>query len=56
MEFTLSNPDPKEEAFKHKLKKLVQKPNSYFLDVKCSKCNDILHTFSHAHSVIKCLK
>ena len=35
MEFDLLHPDPAEEVQKHKLKKLVQKPNSFFLDIKC---------------------
>ncbi len=56
MEFNLANPDPSVEEYKHKLKKLIQKPNSYFLDVKCKNCTEILHTFSHAQSVIKCPK
>ena len=56
MEFDLLNPDPREEITKHKLKKLVQKPNSYFLDIKSPHSNEIVHTFSHAQSVIKCKK
>ena len=31
MEYELLQPDPNEEKQKHKLKKLVQKPNSFFL-------------------------
>ena len=56
MDFDLLNPDPREEITKHKLKKLVQKPNSYFLDIKSPHSNEIVHTFSHAQSVIKCKK
>ncbi len=56
MDFDLLNPDPREENVKHKLKKLVQKPNSYFLDIKCVQCSELVHTFSHAQSVIKCKK
>ena len=56
MEFDLLNPDQRVESAKHKLKKLVQKPNSYFLDIKCVQCNNLVHTFSHAQSVIKCNK
>ena len=33
--FDLLNPDTKEEAIKHKLKRLVQAPNSFFMDVRC---------------------
>ncbi|CAG8766622.1 20036_t:CDS:2, partial [Racocetra fulgida] len=31
----LLNPSPEQEKRKHKLKRLVQSPNSYFMDVKC---------------------
>ena len=51
MEFDLLHPDPVIEAQKHKLKKLVQKPNSFFLDIKCKNCKAL---FSCAQSVIKC--
>ena len=54
MEYDLLSPDPLVEAQKHKLKKLVQKPNSYFMDIKCKNCGTLVHTFSHAQSVIKC--
>ena len=54
MEFDLLHPDPNEEKQKHKLKKLVQKPNSFFLDIKCKSCGNMTHTFSCAQSVIKC--
>jgi len=54
----LLKPDPAEENTKHKLKKLVQKPNSYFIDIKCSSgtCKEMVHTFVNAQSVIKCKK
>lgn len=32
----LLNPSAKAEERRHKLKRLVQSPNSYFMDVKCS--------------------
>jgi small subunit ribosomal protein S27e len=54
MEFDLLNPNPAEELTKHKLKKLIQKPNSFFLDIKCFKCPTMTHTFSHAQSTILC--
>ncbi len=38
LETDLLNPDPAVEAKKHKLKRLVQSPNSYFMDVKCPGC------------------
>ena len=34
----LLHPAPAEEKRKHKLKRLVQHPNSYFMDVKCPGC------------------
>jgi small subunit ribosomal protein S27e len=54
MEYDLLHPDPVIEGQKHKLKKLVQKPNSFFLDIKCKNCKGLTHTFSNAQSVIKC--
>lgn len=56
MEYDLLRPDQKEENSRHKLKKLVQKPNSFFIDIKCKTCKELVHTFSHAQSVIKCKK
>ena len=56
MEFDLLHPDPTIENQKHKLKKLVQKPNSFFLDIKCKSCGELTHTFSCAQSTIKCKK
>ncbi len=43
-----------EEKKKHKLKRLVQKPNSYFMDVKCPGCFAIKTIFSHAQRHIEC--
>ncbi|KAJ1364932.1 40S ribosomal protein S27 [Parelaphostrongylus tenuis] len=34
----LLHPDPEKERQRHKLKRLVQHPNSYFMDVKCPGC------------------
>ncbi|KAI6134162.1 ribosomal protein S27-domain-containing protein [Pisolithus croceorrhizus] len=42
------------ESKKHKLKRLVQSPNSYFMDVKCPGCFAITTVFSHAQSVVLC--
>ena len=52
MELDLLNVDPTEEEKKHKLKKLVQSPNSYFMDVKCPKCYSVVTVFSHAQTVV----
>lgn len=35
MEIDLLHPDPKAESRTHKLKRLVQSPDSYFMDIKC---------------------
>eukprot|EP00414_Alexandrium_minutum_P011444 CAMPEP_0113996516 /NCGR_PEP_ID=MMETSP0328-20130328/11793_1 /TAXON_ID=39455 /ORGANISM="Alexandrium minutum" /LENGTH=36 /assembly_acc=CAM_ASM_000350 len=35
MDIDLLNPDLKEEKAKHKLKRMIQSPNSFFMDVKC---------------------
>ena len=38
-----------------KLKRLVQHPNSYFLDIKCANCSNIkTGVFSHSQCVITC--
>nr|CAD7443969.1 unnamed protein product [Timema bartmani] len=50
----LLHPSPIEEKRKHKLKRLVQHPNSYFMDVKCPGCYKITTVFSHAQSVVVC--
>ena len=34
----LLHPSASEEKRKHKLKRLVQSPNSFFMDVKCPGC------------------
>merc|ERR1712098_746396 len=41
-------PNPEEERRKHKLKRLVQSPNSFFMDVKCPGCFHIT-PFSAMH-------
>lgn len=48
-------PDPQKERSKHKLKRLVQHPNSYFMDVKCPGCYKITTVFSHAQTVVVCV-
>ncbi|KAI4386333.1 hypothetical protein MLD38_004274 [Melastoma candidum] len=37
----LLNPPAELEKRKHKLKRLVQSPNSFFMDVKCQGCFNI---------------
>ncbi|XP_028299399.1 40S ribosomal protein S27-like [Gouania willdenowi] len=43
-----------EERAKHKKKRLVQSPNSYFMDVKCIGCYRITTIFSHSQTVVPC--
>ncbi|KAI7966482.1 hypothetical protein MJO29_002230 [Puccinia striiformis f. sp. tritici] len=50
----LLNPSAEQERRKHKLKRLVQAPNSYFMDVKCPGCFNITTVFSHAQTVVLC--
>lgn len=50
----LLHPTIAEEKRRHKLKRLVQHPNSYFMDVKCPGCYKITTVFSHAQSVVVC--
>lgn len=50
----LLHPSPVDEKRKHKLKRLVQTPNSYFMDVKCPGCYNITTVFSHAQSAVLC--
>lgn len=51
----LLHPEPAKERQRHKLKRLVQHPNSYFMDVKCPGCYKITTVFSHAQSVVVCV-
>jgi small subunit ribosomal protein S27e len=41
-------PSQSDERRKHKLKRLIQAPNSFFMDVKCPGCFHITTIFSHA--------
>ncbi|GJQ15491.1 hypothetical protein GpartN1_g7282.t1 [Galdieria partita] len=50
----LLHPDPAAEARKHKLRRLVPSPNSFFMDVKCPGCFQITTVFSHAQTVVMC--
>ncbi|KAH6759505.1 ribosomal protein S27 [Perilla frutescens var. hirtella] len=38
----------------HKLKRLVQSPNSFFMEVKCQGCFNITIVFSHSQTVVVC--
>ncbi|KAL1915635.1 40S ribosomal protein eS27 [Calcarisporiella thermophila] len=50
----LLNPSAEQEKNTHKLKRLVQSPNSYYMDVKCPGCFNITTVFSHAQTVVVC--
>ncbi|CEH14436.1 40s ribosomal protein s27 [Ceraceosorus bombacis] len=50
----LLNPSAEHQARQHKLKRLVQNPNSFFMDVKCPGCFAITTVFSHAQTVVLC--
>ncbi|XP_065851793.1 small ribosomal subunit protein eS27y-like [Euphorbia lathyris] len=50
----LLNPPAELEKKKHKLKRLVQSPNSFFMDVKCQGCFTITTVFSHSQTVVVC--
>ncbi|WFD15597.1 40S ribosomal protein S27 [Malassezia arunalokei] len=50
----LINPSHEQQQNCHKLKRLVQSPNSFFMDVKCPGCFAITTVFSHAQSVVLC--
>merc|ERR1712118_11503 len=47
-------PTHEQESRRHKLKRLVQSPNSFFMDVKCPGCFHITPVFSHAQIVVFC--
>uniref|UniRef100_A0A3Q1F4P4 40S ribosomal protein S27 n=1 Tax=Acanthochromis polyacanthus TaxID=80966 RepID=A0A3Q1F4P4_9TELE len=50
----LLHPSLAEQRRKHKKRRLVQSPNSYFMDVKCMGCYRITTIFSHAQTVVPC--
>mmetsp|Transcript_76524 Transcript_76524/g.112097 ORF Transcript_76524/g.112097 Transcript_76524/m.112097 type:complete len:85 (-) Transcript_76524:761-1015(-) len=43
------------ERNKHKTKRIIPNPDSYFMDVKCPKCSSILIIFSHSQTRVKCV-
>ena len=56
MDIDYLNVDPEREEEMHKMKRLIPRPNSYFMDVKCPVCKTVSIIFSHAQSVIYCPK
>jgi len=54
MNVDLLYPDPRAEKRVHKLKRLVQGPNSGFLELKCKGCDHVTTTYSHAQIPVVC--
>eukprot|EP00355_Strombidium_rassoulzadegani_P001837 CAMPEP_0168607626 /NCGR_PEP_ID=MMETSP0449_2-20121227/158_1 /TAXON_ID=1082188 /ORGANISM="Strombidium rassoulzadegani, Strain ras09" /LENGTH=82 /DNA_ID=CAMNT_0008647485 /DNA_START=40 /DNA_END=288 /DNA_ORIENTATION=- len=54
MEIDLLNADPVQEQSMNKLKRLVQGPDSFFMDVKCPQCQSVSTVFSHAQTICLC--
>lgn len=52
----LCNPDQENQKCKSKLKRIIQSPNSYFMDVKCPGCLCLTTIFSHSQTLIECEK
>ncbi|EPY33250.1 small subunit ribosomal protein S27e [Strigomonas culicis] len=50
----LSYPTVRSERMKHKRRRLVQGPNSYFMDVKCPNCTTVTKVYSHAATIVEC--
>ena len=50
----LLHPTAEDDVRTHKLKRLVQSPNSFFMDIKCPGCFQITTVFSHAQTVVLC--
>uniref|UniRef100_A0A8C5YM28 40S ribosomal protein S27-like n=1 Tax=Marmota marmota marmota TaxID=9994 RepID=A0A8C5YM28_MARMA len=51
----LLHPSPEKEKRKHKKKRLVQSPNSHFMDVKCPGRSNVTTVFSQARTVVLCV-
>ncbi len=54
MDSDIGNPTYETEHSKCKKDRLIQSPNSYFMDVKCSNCSSISTVFSHAQTASIC--
>ena len=55
MEYDLLNLPFQEEFRRHKLRRTIPAPNSYFFHIECNKCQKIKTCFSHGHSQVKCI-
>merc|ERR1711972_854968 len=54
MEYDLLNIPDHVEQKRHKLKRTVQAPNSYFMNVKSGDVNNLAVVFSHSQTPIYC--
>ena len=54
MDYDLLNVPENIEQNRHKLRRTVPAPNSYFMKVKCSGCNTVSMVFSNAQSTASC--
>jgi small subunit ribosomal protein S27e len=52
----LSYPTVRTERMRHKRRRLVQGPNSYFMDVSCPRCKSVTVVYSHATTSVECSK
>eukprot|EP00658_Telonema_sp_P-2_P080086 TRINITY_DN789_c0_g1_i19.p1 TRINITY_DN789_c0_g1~~TRINITY_DN789_c0_g1_i19.p1 ORF type:complete len:108 (+),score=37.66 TRINITY_DN789_c0_g1_i19:89-412(+) len=50
----LAYPTVRVERLKHKRARLVQGPNSFFVDCKCPQCFAVTTVYSHATTEVKC--
>jgi small subunit ribosomal protein S27e len=50
----LRYPKVKSERQKHKLTRLVQGPNAFFMDVKCPSCAHAALVYSHSTTAVNC--
>jgi len=42
------------EKLKHKSKRIIPSPDSFFMDVKCPACQTMSIVFSHSQTVVNC--
>ena len=54
MEYDLLNIPEEIEMRRHKLRRTVPAPNSYFLKIKCPTCKSVVMAFSHAQNSAEC--
>lgn len=54
MDYDLLNVPEHIEHNRHKLRRTVPAPNSYFLKIKCSGCQNVSMAFSNAQSNVPC--